>query len=373
MNSERLQIIQLGFGGVGQALVSQYLSLAERYPWLGYAAISDRSGLCYVEGGWTKDDLLDALAAKSQGQTLAQFASTAGKWDYYKFTSNPSSGLPSLDELLSNPSSIVYRPSSVVVDVTAERAAYATMLTARQRGAHLVMCNKWPLAESIARYDALLSAGAGALLYETTVGAALPVINTLDRLLQTGDEVFKIEAAISGTLGYVCSEIQHGTLFSEALLNANRLGYTEPDPRDDLAGVDARRKALILARKLGQRLDMKDVQVESLVPSGLESVTLEEFWRRLPEADAAYARRIEEAATRGNVLRFLARIDPLSCSVALTETPLNSLAGSLSGTESLFVFHTRRYGDQPLAVRGRGAGADVTASGVLADILRANA
>jgi homoserine dehydrogenase len=365
------RIIQHGFGGVGQALVQQYLSLAERYPWLGYVAISDRSGLCYVENGWTKDDLLDALAAKTQGQTLAQFASTSGKWDYYKLTHNSTSGLPSLDRVLPtlNDSKIQNPKSKIVVDVTAERAAYDTMLTARQRGAHIVMCNKWALAENTDRYEALLSAGTGVMLYETTVGAALPVINTLDRLLQSGDEVYKIEAAISGTLGYVCSEIQYGTPFSEALLSANRLGYTEPDPRDDLAGVDARRKALILARKLGQRLDMDDVQVESLVPNGLESVSLDEFWRRLPQADAAYAKRVADTTARGNVLRFLARIDQSGCAVALTETPLNSLPGSLSGTESLFVFHTRRYGDQPLAVRGRGAGADVTASGVFADIL----
>src|SRR5205085_10526219 len=97
-----LHIIQLGLGGVGQALVRQYLSLAERYPHLSYAAISDRSGLCYVQGGWTKDDLLDALAAKSQGQTLAQFASTSGKWNHYKLTPTSTSGLPSLDTVLPN-------------------------------------------------------------------------------------------------------------------------------------------------------------------------------------------------------------------------------------------------------------------------------
>ena len=259
--------------------------------------------------------------------------------------------------------------SIVVVDVTAERAAYEALLQARRQGASIVMCNKWALAEPMDRYDALMSEGSGRVLYETTVGAALPVIGVLDRLLRTGDEVMRIEAAISGTLGYVCSEIQRGVPFSAALAEAQRLGYTEPDPRDDLAGVDARRKALILARKLGQRLNMEDVQVQSLVPTGLESVTIEEFWRELPKADGEYARRVSEAASRGNVLRFLARIDASGASVALAETPLNSLAGSLNGTESLFVFHTRRYGDQPLAVRGRGAGADLTASGVLGDIL----
>src|SRR5437016_6207627 len=97
-----LQIIQLGFGGVGQALVRQYLSLAERYPHVSYVAISDRSGLCYIENGWTKDDLLDALAAKAQGQTLAQFASTSGKWDHYKLIANSNSALPSLDAVLPN-------------------------------------------------------------------------------------------------------------------------------------------------------------------------------------------------------------------------------------------------------------------------------
>src|SRR5438552_7943414 len=107
------KIIQLGFGGVGQALVRQYLALAERYPHLSYAAISDRSGLCYVEGGWTKDDLLDALAAKAQGQTLAQFASTSGKWNYYNLTPTSTSTLPTLDALLPNPThSSVLRPSS---------------------------------------------------------------------------------------------------------------------------------------------------------------------------------------------------------------------------------------------------------------------
>jgi homoserine dehydrogenase len=114
---------------------------------------------------------------------------------------------------------------------------------------------------------------------------------------------------------------------------------------------------------------MAVVEVESLVPEGLEGVGLHEFWARLPEADAGYVSRVAAAERRGSVLRFLATISAEGCRVALAETPRDSLAGSLRGTESLFVFHTRRYGDQPLAVRGRGAGADLTASGVLADIL----
>jgi homoserine dehydrogenase len=355
---------------VGQALVRQYLALSDRHPRLGYLALADSSGLCHRAEGWAKDDLLDALAAKAQGQVLAQFATTARWPGYFTFVPTPGGGLPSLEAVIPDPPYLALQPQPVVVvDVTAERAAYSTMLEARRKGAHVVMCNKWTLAEPMERYEALLAAGPGQLRYETTVGAALPVIGTLDGLLETGDEIYRIEAAISGTLGYLCSEIQRGTPFSVALREANRLGYTEPDPRDDLAGVDARRKALILARKLGQRLDMDDVQVESLVPARLESVSLDDFWRELPQSDADFARRVDEAAARGNVLRFLASIDGSGARVALAEAPLNSLPGSLSGTESLFVFHTRRYADQPLAVRGRGAGADLTASGVMGDIL----
>jgi homoserine dehydrogenase len=338
--------------------------LASRYPWLGYAGLADRSGLCLMPGGWPEEELRAALETKRRGDTLMEFARQ--REGQARFVPASASGLPDLRAVFAGGG---LAREIAVVDVTAERAAYDTLLAARRRGAHVVMCNKWALAEPMDRYEALLNAGDGRMLYETTVGAALPVIGTLDRLLETGDEVHRIEAAISGTLGFVCSEIQRGAAFSAALAAAQTNGYTEPDPRDDLAGVDARRKALILARRLGARMDMEDVQAQSLVPAGLEGVSLDEFWRRLPEADAEYAARVAEAAARGNVLRFLARIEGGGASVGLAETPLDSLAGSLSGTESLFVFHTRRYGDQPLAVRGRGAGAELTASGVLGDIL----
>ena len=365
-----LYIVQVGFGGVGQALVSQYMELqetaADAHAWLGYLGLADRSGLCLVDGGWSLDQLRGALDAKREGKSLAALAAEMGSGATF-VPSESGKGLPPLTAVGATESG--HKADIVVVDVTAERRAYDTLLYARKRGAHVVMCNKWTLAEPAERMDEFMAAGQGKVLYETTVGAALPVIGVLDSLLKTRDEVDGIEAAISGTLGYVCSEIEHGTHFSQALKKANALGYTEPDPRDDLAGVDARRKALILSRKLGHRINMEDVRVESLVPAGLEDVSLEEFWERLPEVDPVYRARVEEAASHGNVLRFLARIDHEGASVGLMEVSKHSLAGSLVGTESLFVFHTRRYGDQPLAVRGRGAGADLTASGVMADIL----
>ncbi len=363
-----MRIVQLGLGGVGQALVRHYVNLAERYPWLSYEGIADRSGLLLLEGGWSLDDLQTVLGDKGSGRRLADLADTFGTRATFAPASS-GSALPPLDSVFSSGDS-VSAGEFVVVDVTAERHAYDTLLQARQHGANLVLCNKWALAEDFERYEALVYGGRGRFLYETTVGAALPVINVLDSLLQTGDEVTAIDAAISGTLGYISTQIQAGVPFSSALLAAQELGYTEPDPRDDLGGVDARRKALILARRLGMRLNMADIQVESLVPPGLGDISPTAFWEQLPASDAEYTARVADAAARGNVLRYLARIDSSGASVALREVPLNSVAGSLSGTESLFVFHTRRYGDQPLAVRGRGAGAEVTASGVLGDILR---
>jgi homoserine dehydrogenase len=342
--------------------------LAERYPWLSYAGLTDRSGLLLLEGGWSVADLQAVLGDKGSGKRLADLA---GSFDTRAtFTpASPATALPSLDAVFSAGGQ-ASAGELVVVDVTAERQAYETLVQARRQGANLVLCNKWALAEDFGRYEALVHGGSGRFLYETTVGAALPVISVLDGLLQTGDEVTAIDAAISGTLGYISTQIQAGVPFSQALLEAQNLGYTEPDPRDDLGGVDARRKALILARKLGMRLNMSDIQVESLVPPGLSDISLTAFWNQLPAFEAEYANRVGEAAARGNVLRYLARIDSSGASVALREVPLNSVAGSLRGTESLFVFHTRRYGDQPLSVRGRGAGAEVTASGVLGDILR---
>ena len=362
----KLAIVQLGLGGVGQALVRQYLDLSARYPTLDYTALGDRSGLIFRAGGWANDDLERVLQLKAEGRSVAEIAGQLnGRTQFVPPSDN---GLPDLSMLLV---SLARTGSVVVVDATGDRGTYDTLYRARTLGAHVVMCNKWPLAVPYDRYEALMSAGGGAgrIRFETTVGAALPVIGTLQTLQQTGDEVRRIEASVSGTLGYVLTQMDEGVPFSAAVREANRLGYTEPDPRDDLAGVDAQRKGLILARVLGQRLDMSDVRVESLVPPALQGVSLDEFWRRLPDSDGEMAARVQSAASRGCVLRYVATVDGEGASAGVVEVPSGSQLGSLRGTESLFVFHTRRYHDQPLSVRGRGAGADITASGVMHDIL----
>lgn len=208
-------------------------------------------------------------------------------------------------------------------------------------------------------------------LYETCVGAGLPVISTLQDLIHSGDRIISIEAALSGTLGFVFGALERGQSFSEAIGAAHRLGYTEPDPREDLSGQDVARKLLILARKAGMRLNLAQVRVEPLLPKGLRhGGTVPAFLRRVQAVDAAYAKRVAAATQAGKVLRYIGRMDGRACRVSLQAVDRQSPFGTLHGGDNLVVFTTARYRTHPLIVRGPGAGPDVTAGGVFADILK---
>jgi len=246
----------------------------------------------------------------------------------------------------------------VVVDATAaeDGAGHVEWL---RRGWSVVTANKKPLAGKQAVYDVLAAArddaGRRRYFHETTVGAGLPVIRTLQDLLETGDEVREIRAALSGTMGFIFSECGRGRSFAEAVAKAKARGYTEPDPRDDISGTDIARKALILGRMLGNRLEPADVEVESLADVPPD------------EVDS----RLKKAAARGAAPRFLATIRPDGIRVGLEDVPRVDPFAALDGPENLIVFRTARYAAAPLAVRGPGAGAAVTAAGLFADIIRA--
>jgi homoserine dehydrogenase len=181
--------------------------------------------------------------------------------------------------------------------------------------------------------------------------------------------VRKIAGALSGTLGFVMTGLQAGQPFSEVVREAQQLGYTEPDPRDDLGGLDVARKALILARGLGWRLDMRDVHVRGLYPVEMGGLSVPDFLAGLPQLDADFRDRVDLAAADGKVLRYAATIEEGRCRVSLTGVEAASPLGRLSGTDNLVEFSTRWYSPNPLVVQGRGAGADVTASGVLSDVI----
>lgn len=265
-------------------------------------------------------------------------------------------------------------PHAVLIDCTASEAVARRYADWLARGIHVVTPNKKASSLELAYTRSLQAArraGGTHYLYETTVGAGLPVIQTLRDLRQTGDEVREIEGILSGSLAYLFNRHDGSRPFSAILAEARELGYTEPDPRDDLAGTDFARKLIILGRELGLALELADVAVESLVPRGLEHVPLAEFLRRLPEHDAAMQARLAAARARGKVLRYVGRLGADgSARVGLVELEPGHPCANIRLTDNLVRFSTRRYHANPLVVQGPGAGPEVTAGGVFAELLR---
>lgn len=205
---------------------------------------------------------------------------------------------------------------------------------------------------------------------ETNVGAGLPIIGTLRSLLETGDEIKEIHGVFSGTMSYLFNNYDGTVPFSALLSLARQQGYTEPDPRDDLSGMDVARKLLILAREIGIQAHLEDVEVENLTPEPCRGITsVEEFFQRLPEFDGYFLERLNQAKKDGKRLRYVGRICNGKLTVALTPVLSSDPCFSLTGPDNLVAIQTRRYDAQPLVIRGPGAGAEVTAAGVLLDIL----
>ena len=278
-------------------------------------------------------------------------------------------------------------PVPILIDCTAADGIEETYVAAFERGVHVVAANKKPLAGSRAAYERLMESARAhhrSYLYETTVGASLPVIETLKDLVRTGDTVRLIEGSFSGTLGYLTNQLMAGVPLSRAVATARELGYSEPQPQDDLSGLDVARKALILARELGLDVEADDIAVEPFVDRKLLAIEdVDAFLRALAEHDAEASERVKRAEASGAVIRYLARID---LSALLAESPLPDAspritvgpvtvdrahpAATLRGSEAFVAFSTSRYAEYPLIVRGSGAGGAVTAAGVLADVLK---
>ena len=266
----------------------------------------------------------------------------------------------------------------VLVDCTAADGMESLYVEAFRRGIHVVAANKKPLALGWDRRAAVAETARRhyrAWHYETTVGAGLPVIETLRNLVATGDVVERIDGSLSGTLGFLSQEVMAGTPLSVAVRTARERGYTEPHPRDDLSGLDVARKALILARELGLQLELEDVAVEPFVDASLlEEDDPERFLRALVAHDETFAVQVQRFVAAGRTLRYLMQIVPGAEGRKVRVGPVAVEAGHpavpLRGAEALVAFTTARYRDYPLIVRGAGAGGDVTAAGVLADVLR---
>jgi len=265
-------------------------------------------------------------------------------------------------------------PHAVIIDCSASAAVASRYAHWLSQGIHIVTPNKKANSAAWGDYERVREARRAAgshYLYEATVGAGLPVIQTLRDLRETGDEIRRIEGIFSGTLAYLFNTWDGRESFSSVVKQAKALGYTEPDPRDDLSGMDVARKLIILAREMGLRLELGDAQVESLVPGALADCGVEDFLGRLHEFDAPMLARLEAARARGHVLRYVGSVDVAGhAQVGVVELPASHPFANIALTDNIVRFQTARYDKNPLIVQGPGAGPAVTAAGVFADLLR---
>jgi aspartokinase/homoserine dehydrogenase 1 len=266
-------------------------------------------------------------------------------------------------------------PHAVILDCSASDEVAEQYPRWLGAGIHVVTPNKRANSGPLDLYDDLQEARRAAgshYLYEATVGAGLPIIQTLRDLRETGDDIRRIEGILSGTLAYLFNVWDGKQPFSEVVRAAKANGYTEPDPRDDLSGTDVARKLVILGREMGLRLDLSQVELEGLIPPSLGACDVDEFMTRLPELDAPMLLRLEAARAEGNVLRYVAALDAASgrATVGLVELDRLHPFANINLTDNIVRFITSRYDKNPLVVQGPGAGPAVTAGGVFADLLR---
>ena len=265
-------------------------------------------------------------------------------------------------------------PHSVIIDCSADQGIANRYSDWLKSGINIITPNKKAFSGSLKSYQMLREAartGSTNYLYETTVGAALPIIKTLRDLIDTGDRMKTVEGILSGTLGYLFNQFDGSKPFSQIVREARESGYTEPDPREDLSGMDVARKLTILAREFGLPLEIGQFDVESLVPRGLEKVSVDEFLDRLPEHDDYFLGLYEKARAKSCKLRYVSRLSADGkASVGLEMVDANHAFSRIKSTDNIVQFVTDRYLDNPLVVQGPGAGPEVTASGVFADLLR---
>jgi homoserine dehydrogenase len=349
-SNHRVPVIFLGVGNIGRTLLRQILEGKEvvaRRTGLLLAPIvlADVSGVLLDPAGLPEEMLRAALEVTANGKLLKSVP-----------------GIQSLDRVIET-----LRPGVILVDMTATPKTMPTLLAAIETECGIVLANKIPLTTNWGTAEAFFEYPY--LRYECTVGAGLPVIKTLRCLLDTDDEVEAIEGCLSGTLNYLCTRLEHHIPYSDAIAEAHDLGYTEPDPRDDLSGKDIARKVLILARTAGWEMEEADLTVEALYTESLANISVEEFMVAAPSLDVEYATRVRKAQSMGRTLRYVAHIDPEGSTVGLKPVDRDSPLGTLRGSDNYIALYTARYDESPLVISGPGAGPEVTAAGVMGDII----
>ncbi len=347
-----IEVFVVGVGGVGTALVQQ---LHRQQAWLKKKHIDLR--VCGIASS-------RALLTNVHGIAL-------DNWQQQLATATEPFDAEKLKRLVKE----YHLLNPVIVDCTSSQqiaGQYADFLT---DGFHVVTPNKKANTASYSYYQQIRTAAARSrrkFLYDTNVGAGLPVIENLQNLLNAGDELISFSGILSGSLSFIFGKLDEGVSLSEATRQARELGFTEPDPRDDLSGMDVARKLLILAREAGWQLELSDIEIEALLPPELcELASADAFMARLPELDGPFAARVAAAQQAGKVLRFVGVIEEGGvCKVKIAAVDDNDPLYKVKNGENALAFYSRYYQPIPLVLRGYGAGNDVTAAGVFADLLR---
>ena len=353
---KHVALVQVGYGTVGGAVIEQVRS--QRSAWrdiLGLdvriAAVARTRGVVLHEGsdGELSDEQLAAITHNRDAEPLdidlKSIVTTIGRAD-----------------------------AVILMDAAAGDATAHILAQGINDGAGVVLSNKAPLALAQDDPRSMTLWGeshiGGRLRYEATCGAGLPVISTLQSLLAQCDEIIEITGALSGTFGAIFSSVADGDSFSTAVTTAKANGYTEPDPRDDLSGLDVARKALILARTIGRKIDLDEITVQSLVPDSLVDVSIPEFMSGIRALNNEIGPQAIRARLDQSSLKYVAKVQPEGeISVGLQAVPNSTLLGALHGPENIVSFRTQRYDEYPTVVSGPGAGAAVTAAGMISDAL----
>lgn len=350
-NRQSLNLYIVGTGLIGGTLLKQIKRqyeyfYAKRYLNINIVALANSKKMMFDENGLDLDNWKEALAESGEQMDIAAFV---------------------------NKMKALNLPNSVFVDNTSSKLIsdyYEEVLNA---SISVVTPNKLANSDSYDRYlelqEIALKKGVK-FLYETNVGAGLPVISTLRDLILSGDQIYKIDGILSGTISYIFNSFEGDVKFSDVVKDAKRLGYTEPDPRDDLNGMDMARKILILSREAGISLELKDIMMEPLLPEAcFKADTVEDFFKELEKIDGMMEEKMKAAEKEGKKLRYIAGLENDKAFIKLEAVGPDSLFYAVSGSDNIIAYTSERYNDKPLVIKGPGAGAEVTAAGVFAEII----
>lgn len=351
-NKKTIDVFLIGIGGVGNTLLKQILEQKQ---------ILDKKNI----------KIRVYAIANSKKILTSQNTINLSNWknDFNKTTKK--FNLKVLDKLIKNNSF----SNPVIIDCTSDQLLSEQYVDFLYNGFHVVASNKKANTNEWDYYQKIRQAALQTnkkFLYETNVGAGLPAIETLKNLFNTGDNLIRFKGILSGSLSFIFGRLEEGISLSQATKEAKELGFTEPNPCDDLSGIDVARKLLILAREVGYKIELKDIEIEPLVPENFKKYEdINEFWFKLKELDSYFLKRMNNANSRGNVLRFIGTIEKEGkCSIKIEEININDPLYKVKNGENALAFYTNYYQPIPLVLRGYGAGNNVTASGVFSDLLR---